>query len=178
MTTTYPHRRLRVVSEVPKTMELTAVMVNIPVTGSFTNFRGASPLITYASAPIQKRITVHHHLIMPRITVTISDELDEYLEDNSGDDDDFDSKSEVMRHLANRGLEADDLEREIELKQNKIEDLERQMGARDQVEEKVDVLAKRIEEEQSSPNPPFFVEWVQWFRSRGDDDENGDKDVE
>jgi hypothetical protein len=54
-----------------------------------------------------------------------------------------------MRHLANRGLEADDLEREIELKQNKIEDLERQMGARDQVEEKVDVLAKRIEEEQS-----------------------------
>jgi len=54
-----------------------------------------------------------------------------------------------MRHLANRGLEVDDLEREIELKQNKIEDLERQMGARDQVEEKVDVLAKRIEEEQS-----------------------------
>ena len=112
---------------------------------------------------------MHHHLIMPRITVTISDELDEHLEDNSGDDEEFDSKSEVMRHLANRGLEADDLEREIELKQNKIEDLERQMGARDQVEEKVDVLAKRIEEEQSSPNPPFFVEWVQWFRSRGDD---------
>ena len=43
------------------------------------------------------------------------------------------------------------------------------MGARDQVEEKVDVLAKRIEEEQSSPNPPFFVEWVQWFRNRGGD---------
>ena len=106
---------------------------------------------------------------MPRITVTISDELDEYLEDNSGDDEEFDSKSEVMRHLANRGLEADDLEREIELKQNKIEDLERQMGARDQVEEKVDVLAKRIEEEQSAPNRPFFVEWVQWFRNRGAD---------
>ena len=106
---------------------------------------------------------------MPRITVTISDELDEYLEDNSGDAEEFDSKSEVMRHLANRGLEADDLEREIELKQNKIEDLERQMGARDQVEKKVDVLAKRIEEEQSAPDPPFFVEWVQWFRNRGDD---------
>jgi hypothetical protein len=48
-------------------------------------------------------------------------------------------------------------------------DLERQMGARDQVEEKVDVLAKRIEEEQSAPDPPFFVEWVQWFHNRGDD---------
>ena len=43
------------------------------------------------------------------------------------------------------------------------------MGARDQVEEKVDVLAKRIEEEQSAPDPPFFVEWVQWFRNRGGD---------
>ena len=106
---------------------------------------------------------------MPRITVTISDELDEYLEENSGDDEEFDSKSEVMRHLANRGIEADDLETEIEMKQNKIEDLERQMGARDQVEEKVDLLANRIEEEQSSPDPPFFVEWVQWFRSRGGD---------
>lgn len=115
---------------------------------------------------------------MPRITVTISDELDEYLEDNSGDDDEFDSKSEVMRHLANRGLEADDLEREIELKQNKIEDLERQMGARDQVEEKVDILANRIEQEQSTPDPPFFVRWAQWFKSRGDSDENDDNDAE
>ena len=112
---------------------------------------------------------MHHTLIMPRITVTISDELDEYLEDNSGGDEEFDSKSEVMRHLANRGIEADDLETKIEMKQNKIEDLERQMGARDQVEEKVDLLANRIEEEQSSPDPPFFVEWVQWFRSRGGD---------
>ena len=111
---------------------------------------------------------------MPRITVTISDELDEYLEDNSGDDEEFDNKSEVMRHIANRGIEADDLETEIEMKQNKIEDLERQMGARDQVEEKVDLLANRIEEEQSSPDPPFFVEWVQWFRGRGDSSEDND----
>jgi len=111
---------------------------------------------------------------MPRITVTISDELDEYLEDNSGDDEEFDSKSEVMRHLANRGIKADDLETEIEMKQNKIEDLERQMGARDQVEEKVDLLANRIEEEQSSPDPPFFVEWVQWFRNRGNSKEDSD----
>jgi len=112
---------------------------------------------------------------MPRITVTISDELDEYLEEHSGDGEEFDSKSEVMRNLAQRGQEVDDLETEVEMKQNRIEDLERQMGARDQVEEKVDVLAKRIEEEQSTPDPPFFVEWVQWFRSRGrSDDEKND----
>jgi Arc/MetJ-type ribon-helix-helix transcriptional regulator len=106
---------------------------------------------------------------MPRITVTISDELDEYLEEKSGEGKEFNSKSEVMRNLAQRGQEADDLEIELDIKQNRIEDLERQMGARDQVEEKVDLLANRIEEEQSSPDPPFFVEWVQWFRSRGGD---------
>ena len=104
---------------------------------------------------------------MPRITVTISDELDEYLEEHSGDDEEFDSKSEVMRSLAQRGQEVDDLETELEIKQNRIEDLERQMGARDQVEEKVDVLAKRIEEDTSSPDPPFFVRWAQWWQSRG-----------
>ena len=104
---------------------------------------------------------------MPRITVTISDELDEYLEENSGDGEEFDSKSEVMRHLAQRGQEVDELETELEMKQNRIEDLERQMGARDQVEEKVDVLAKRIEEDNASPDPPFFIEWMQWWRQRG-----------
>lgn len=112
---------------------------------------------------------------MPRITVTISDELDEYLEENSGEGEEFDSKSEVMRHLAQRGQEVDDLETELEMKQNRIEDLERQMGARDQVEEKVDVLAKRIEDDNSSPDPPFFVQWVQWWRQRGgESDEDSD----
>ena len=104
---------------------------------------------------------------MPRITVTISDELDEYLEENSGDDEEFDSKSEVMRSLAQRGQEAEDLETELEIKQNRIENLERQMGARDHVEEKVNVLAKRIEEDRSSPDPPFFVRWAQWWQQRG-----------
>jgi len=117
---------------------------------------------------------------MPRITVTISDELDEYLEENSGEGEEFDSKSEVMRHLAQRGQEVDDLETELEMKQNRIEDLERQMGARDQVEEKVDVLAKRIEEDPSSPNPPFFVQWAQWWRQRrsGSDDDSNNIDDE
>ena len=104
---------------------------------------------------------------MPRITVTISDELDEYLEENSGDDEEFDSKSEVMRSLAQRGQEAEDLETELDIKQNRIEDLERQMGARDHVEEKVNVLAKQIEEDRSSPDPPFFVRWAQWWQQRG-----------
>ena len=112
---------------------------------------------------------------MPRITVTISDELDDYLEEHSGKGEEFDSKSEVIRHLAQRGQEVDDLETELEMKQNRIEDLERQMGARDQVEEKVDVLAKRIEDDSTSPDPPFFVQWVQWWRERGKSEGSDDE---
>jgi len=112
---------------------------------------------------------------MPRITVTISESLDEHLEEESGEDGKFDSKSEVMRHLAERGLEADKLERDLNVAENRIKDLERQMGARDQVEEKVDVLAKRIEEERSSPDPPFFVQWAQWWRQRGKSDDDLNK---
>lgn len=40
---------------------------------------------------------------MPRITVTIPDALDEYLEGESGDSGEFESKSEVMRHLRPAG---------------------------------------------------------------------------
>ncbi len=112
---------------------------------------------------------------MPRITVTISDSLDEYLEEESGGDGEFDSKSEVMRHLAERGQDAEKLERDLNVAENRIKDLERQMGARDQVEEKVDVLAKRIEEDKSSADPPFFVQWVQWWRQRGESENKGDK---
>ena len=115
---------------------------------------------------------------MPRITVTIPESLDEYLEEESEEDGEFDSKSEVMRHLAERGREADKLERDLNVAENRIRDLERQMGARDHVEEKVDVLANTIEEEKLARDAPFFVKWYRWWQRRGgsgdEDDENDD----
>jgi Arc/MetJ-type ribon-helix-helix transcriptional regulator len=112
---------------------------------------------------------------MPRITVTISESLDEYLEEESGDDGEFDSKSEVMRHLAERGREADDLERELEIAENRIDELREQMKHREQVEEKVDVLAKRLEDQEQSGTPPFPVRWWRWWQNRGD---SGDSQAE
>jgi uncharacterized coiled-coil DUF342 family protein len=41
-------------------------------------------------------------------------------------------------------------------------DLRRQMNARDKVEEKVDTLAKRIENRERAADAPFFVKWVRW----------------
>lgn len=51
---------------------------------------------------------------MPRITVSVSDEQAERIEDLAGEDGPYDSKSEVMRSFIHRAQEADDLERENE----------------------------------------------------------------
>ena len=49
---------------------------------------------------------------MPRITVSVSDEQAERIEDLAGEDGPCSSKSEVMRYFIQRSQEADDLERE------------------------------------------------------------------
>ena len=51
---------------------------------------------------------------MPRITVSVSDEQAERIEELAGEDGPYSSKSEVMRHFIQRSQEADDLERENE----------------------------------------------------------------
>lgn len=106
---------------------------------------------------------------MPRITVTISESLDDWLESQTGDSEGFDSKSEVMRHYVERGREADDLERELELAESRLDDLRRQMVERENVQEKVDVLATQVEEQRETMNAPFFVRWYRWVRgARGE----------
>ena len=101
---------------------------------------------------------------MTRITVTISDDLDEYLEEKSGDEAEFDSKSEVMRSLAERGIEAEDLKKELAITENRLEELRKQMYQQENVEEKVDVLARRIEETEKARDAPFFVRWGRWAK--------------
>lgn len=72
---------------------------------------------------------------MPRITVTIPDALDEYLEEESGECGEFNSKSEVMRSLAERGRDAEGF-------QERIDDLEEELESvceqRDRLQETVD----------------------------------------
>lgn len=101
---------------------------------------------------------------MPRITVTIPDDLDEYLEEKSGDGGEFNSKSEVMRELAERGIEAEDLEQELAITENRLEELRKQMYHQENVEEKVDLLANRIEKAEKTRDAPFFVRWGRWAK--------------
>lgn len=71
------------------------------------------------------------------------------------------SQGEVIRNLLWSGLEADDLEERLDRREDRIEQLHEELRRRSDIEEKIDTLALQDEE----PDPPFFVEWVRWFRS-------------
>lgn len=69
---------------------------------------------------------VHCMITMPRISITVPDELDEYLNQQSSESGDFDSKSEVVRKSIRSMKDGDDgvdkLERKLEEQQSHYED--------------------------------------------------------
>lgn len=109
---------------------------------------------------------------MPRLTVTITEEQADLLDELSGDSGEYESKSAAVRDFIQRGEERRELEQEItrleerlETREERIDELEEQLARRSQVEEKVDLLAERVDEDE--PEPPFIVEWWRWWRERG-----------
>lgn len=56
-----------------------------------------------------------------------------------------------------------------------VDELRRQLVARDDVEEKVDVLAKRVEQREAAALAPFPVRWWRWLRAgENSEEERGD----
>jgi Arc/MetJ-type ribon-helix-helix transcriptional regulator len=74
---------------------------------------------------------------MPRLTITISEDQSELLEELSGEAGEYDSKSEAVREFIQAG------ERQVELRE-RVQDLESQLRERSQVETKIDNLPDRI----------------------------------
>ena len=103
---------------------------------------------------------------MPRLTVTLSDELAEFVEAEAEDNDRFSSKSEVVRHYMDRGRDTSDLEDEIKHLEARRDELRRQLYERDNVQEKVDVLANKVEKTQEAADAPFFIRWGRWASRR------------
>ena len=62
---------------------------------------------------------------MRSITVSLTDEQYSVIEDSSGDEKQYSSKSDAVRSLLNKGLEYDDLVDELQSKEADIEGLER-----------------------------------------------------
>jgi Arc/MetJ-type ribon-helix-helix transcriptional regulator len=114
-----------------------------------------------------------------RITVNFSDEEAEWIEELV-EEGAFDSKSKAVRSLVRQGHDrvpalenrVDTLEDRLEVREQRIEDLEEELARRSQIAEKaeeiddkVDTLATRVEGD-DEPDPPFLVEWWQWWRER------------
>jgi len=97
---------------------------------------------------------------MEPLTIRIQSETRESLEETAEERDV--SVSEYIRELIEKGREYDGLEERLEAREDRIDQLEEQLAKRSQIEEKVDVLANRVEGTEE-PDPPWPVRWYQWF---------------
>jgi Arc/MetJ-type ribon-helix-helix transcriptional regulator len=115
---------------------------------------------------------------MKKVSVSLENEHVDRLDERQ-DEGDADSRSAAVRQIlddydrlrtecSDLRTECEELRERLESREQRIDDLEEQLARRSQVEEKVDVLAKRVDET-DEPAPPFPVRWVRWFRSRGED---------
>jgi phage-related minor tail protein len=114
---------------------------------------------------------------MARLSITVSDALDDELTAKTGDDEPFDSKADVVRHLIERGRGADELEAELESERARAEDLRRQLTAQNSrsgdVEEVVEYVAseKELRSEQAAREQrrrEASILTRTWWRLRGE----------
>jgi len=101
---------------------------------------------------------------MNPLTIRIRDDTKESLESEASEY--GVSVSEYVRELIQKGREYDDLQERLESREDRIEELEQQLARRSQVEDKVDTLAKRVEDS-SQPSPPWPIRWYRYFRGSG-----------
>lgn len=109
---------------------------------------------------------------MKKVSVSLEEGQVTLLEER-GEDLDAGSRSETLRKILEEyedlrteceelRSECEDLRTRLNSREDRIEELEEQLARRSQVEEKVDTLAKRVEDEDA----PFFVRWLRWYRNR------------
>lgn len=110
---------------------------------------------------------------MPRLTATVDSEHVRYIEEISGEDGPFDSKSEAVRECISAHMSAektiDDLEKRLEAKDARLEDLRRQLREVNRHSEDVNELVEYVEterelqrEERERRNAPLWRR-ARWF---------------
>jgi metal-responsive CopG/Arc/MetJ family transcriptional regulator len=108
---------------------------------------------------------------MPKdsITIRLEDELIARLEEEA--EEEGVSRSEYIRQILREQGERRELEEEIdtlrqrlETREARVEELEKQLTRRSQIEDKVEEVALEVREERAESNAPFFVKWYRWFR--------------
>jgi DNA repair exonuclease SbcCD ATPase subunit len=93
---------------------------------------------------------------MPRLTITITEDQSELLENISSDDGKYESKSAAVRDFIQAGERQRDLREEIarleerlDSRESRINELEDQLARRSQLEEKVESLPDKIRDRES-----------------------------
>lgn len=74
------------------------------------------------------------------------------------------SRSEHIRDILESRGETEWLRDRLEQRVARVNDLEEQLAKRSEVEEKVDVLARRVEDREAAADAPFPVRWLRWWR--------------
>jgi len=110
---------------------------------------------------------------MKKVSVSLETEHVERLDERQ-DDGDADSRSAAVREILDEyerlrtecddlRTECEDLRTRLESREDRIDELEEQLARRSQIEEKVDVLATRVDES-DEPAPPWPIRWYRYFR--------------
>lgn len=110
---------------------------------------------------------------MKKVTVSLEqrhlDQLDEWQKNNGAGSraaavrQIFDDYEQLHTECEELHTECENLRERLGSREDRIEELEEQLARRSQVEEKVDVLAKRVEEG-DEPDPPWPIRWYRYFR--------------
>ena len=108
---------------------------------------------------------------MKRITVTVDESQIELLDKLSSDGGPCDSRSESMRFVISeyereRELEEqiEDLEKENEAIENRLEESRRREIARDKTQQEIDTLREELQDARLEDDAPFFVRWWRWYQ--------------
>ena len=89
-------------------------------------------------------------------SAAIRDMLDEYVEMRT-ECEDLRTECEDLR------TECEDLRSRLDAREDRIDELEEQLARRSQVEEKVDVLAEKVEHQDELTTAPFWVRWREYY---------------
>lgn len=88
---------------------------------------------------------------MPRLTVTITEDQNDLVEDLSGENGEYESKSAAVRNFIQAGEEREELRAEVERlrdrlesREERIDELESQLRKRSNIEDKIEDLPDKI----------------------------------
>lgn len=103
--------------------------------------------------------------------------------DEKKEADQITSRSEAVRRILSEyddlrtecedlRTECEELRDRLDSREDRIKELERQLAQRSQIEEKVDVLANRVERQEQTSTAPFWVRWKKYYFGNPENSEN------